>query len=62
MRALRHLGELERIAEQDDVAARGRTHRERVGQRHLPGLVDHERVDGAVEILVAKSPPFRRKA
>src|SRR3989442_95803 len=60
MRALRHLGELERIAEQDHVA-RGRPHRERVGQRDLPRLVDHERVDGAVEILVGEEPGRARE-
>ena len=46
MRALRDLGELQRVAEQDDVA-RGRAHRQRVGERHLPRLVDHQRVDAA---------------
>ena len=34
------LGELERVAEQDDVA-RGGAHRQRVGERDLPGLVDN---------------------
>ena len=57
MRALRDLGELQRIAEQDHVA-RGRAHRQRVGERHLPGLVDHERVDerAAVEVPVREEP------
>ena len=56
MRALRDLGELQRIAEQDHVARR-RAHRQRVGERHLPGLVDHERVDQCpVEVLVREEP------
>ena len=46
VRALRDLGELERVAEQDHVARRGRQ-REGVGERDLAGLVDHEVVDGA---------------
>ncbi len=54
MRPLRNLRELQRVAEQHDVA-RGRSHRERVGKRHLSGFVDDERVDGAVERLSAKS-------
>lgn len=46
------LGELRRIAEQDQVA-RGGAHGEGVGEGHLPGLVDDERVDeGAIEVLV----------
>jgi hypothetical protein len=49
------LRELQRIAEQHDVARR-RSHRERVGERHLPGLVDHERVDLAVERFVREQP------
>ena len=43
MRALRDLRELQRVAEQHDVARRG-SHRERIGQRHLPRFVDHQRV------------------
>ena len=45
--ALRDLGELERVAEQDQVARGGR-HRERVGERDLAGLVDDEVVDRLV--------------
>jgi hypothetical protein len=44
MGALGDLGELERVPEEDDVA-RGRAHGERIGQRHLARLVDHQRVD-----------------
>src|SRR5262245_39388558 len=66
MRALRDLGELRRIAEQDQVA-RGGAHGEGVGEAHLPGLVDDERVDegaavwagvwaAAVEIVAGEQP------
>ena len=55
MRALRNLRELQRVAEQHDVARRG-PHRERVGERHLPGFVDHQRVDRAVERGVREEP------
>ena len=60
MRALRDLRELQRIAEQHDVARRG-SHRERVGERHLPGLVDHKRVDRAVESFVREQPSRTRE-
>src|SRR5262245_42570769 len=57
VRTLRDLGELERIAEQDDVASRG-THGERIGQRDLPGLVYDERIDqaGPVELVMREEP------
>ncbi len=59
MRPLRDLGELERVAEQHDVAC-GRSHRQRIGERHLPGLVDHQGVDrgrgAAVQALVGEEP------
>ena len=57
MSPLGDLGELRGIAEQDQVA-RGGAHREGVGEGHLPGLVDDERVDegAAVEILVGEEP------
>ena len=55
MRALRDLRELQRIAQQDDVARR-RPHGERVGQRDLAGLVDHQRVDTAVQVLPREQP------
>ena len=44
MGSLRDLRELQRVAEQDDVA-RGGAERERVGERDLAGLVDEEVVD-----------------
>ena len=62
MRALRDLRELQRIAEQHDVARRG-SHRERVGERHLPGLVDDQRVDACRRALRARTAtPSRRRA
>ena len=53
--ALRDLGELERVAEQDQVAGRG-ADRDRVGERDLPGLVDHEVVERRVELLAREQP------
>jgi len=55
MRALRDLRELERIAQQDDVARR-RSHRECVRQRDLARLVDHQRVHAAVQVLPREQP------
>ena len=55
MDALRDLGELERVAEQDDRPRRG-AHRERVGERDLAGLVDDEHVERLVEILAREEP------
>ena len=60
MRALRDLRELQRVAKQHDVARR-RSHRERVGERHLPGFVDDERVDLAVERFVREEPRRARE-
>ena len=50
MRALRHLRQLVRVAEQDEVPRR-RPHRERVGERELAALVDEQRVDVPVDVL-----------
>ena len=44
VRALEHLGELLRVADEDDVARAG-AHRERVGERDLAGLVDEQVVE-----------------
>ena len=55
MDALRHLGELERIAEQDEPLGRGAAG-DRVGEAVLAGLVDHERVELAVELLAREQP------
>ena len=62
MRALRDLRELQRVAEQHDVARR-RTHRERVGQRHLARLVDNKCIDRAVERFDwQRATPCRQRA
>ena len=55
MDPLRHLPELLRVAEQDDVA-RARPERERVGERHLPRLVDEQRVDDALHVFAREEP------
>ena len=55
MDPLRDLGELERVAEQDERPRRG-AHRERVGERDLAGLVDEEVVERLVELLVREQP------
>ena len=57
MDALRDLGELERVAEQDEPPGRGAAG-DRVGEAVLAGLVDDERVELAVE-LVAREEPGR---
>ena len=60
--ALGHLGELHRVAEQDDVPRR-RPDGERVRERHLARLVDEQIVHGAVELGPANShavPASRR--
>src|SRR2546423_1015459 len=44
MQALRHLRELERVAEQDQRPRRC-ADSERVGERHLPSLLDHDAVE-----------------
>ena len=46
MNALRDVRQLLRIAEQDEVA-RGRAHRDGIGERHLAGLVDEQVVERA---------------
>ena len=53
--ALRDLGELERIAQEDEVAG-ARPHRERIRQGDLPRLVDDEIVQRAVEPLAGEEP------
>ena len=55
MRPLRHLGELDRVAEQDDVPRRS-SHRQRVRERDLPRLVDEQVVDGAVQLGPCEQP------
>ena len=55
VRALDHLVELLRVADEHEVP-RGRAHRERVGERDLPGLVDEEVVERAV-VLGAREEP-----
>ena len=55
MDALRHLRELERVAEQDERRGRGAAG-ERVGEAVLAGLVDDERVELAVELLAREEP------
>ena len=52
VRALRHLRQLIRVAEQDERAS-GRSRREDVGERELPRLVDEQDVErplGRVEV------------
>ena len=49
MRALHHLRQLARVADQHDVAGAA-AHGEQVGEPDLPGLVDDERVEGAREL------------
>ncbi len=48
-------GELQRVAEQDEVARR-RSNGDRVGKRDLAGLVDHEVVERRVELLAREEP------
>ena len=55
-----HLRELLRIADEDDVA-RARRHRERVGERHLPGLVDEEIVERALVVGIGEKPRGARR-
>ena len=61
VRPLDHLGELLRVADEDDVPRR-RPHRERVGERHLAGLVDEEVVERAVVRRARRARPCRRRA
>ena len=60
MDALRHLGELERIAEQDEPPGRGAAG-DRVGEAVLAGFVDHKRVELAVELLAREQPRRARE-
>ena len=60
MDPLRDLPELLRVAEQDDVAC-ACPERECVGERHLPGLVDEERVDDAFHVLACEQPGGSRE-
>ena len=53
--ALADVRELLRVAEQDDASRRLRA-RHRVGERHLAGLVDEERVDRVLELVVRPEP------
>ena len=55
MRALRHLRELVRVAEENEVP-RGRADRDRIRQRELPGLVDEERVHVPGQLLAREQP------
>ena len=55
MRALQHLAELLRVADEHEVARRG-AHRERVGERDLAGLVDEEVVELPVVLVVGEEP------
>src|SRR6266849_5339387 len=60
MHALRHLGELERIAEQDEVVG-GSTHGQGIGQGDLARLVDHEVVESAVQLCPREEPSRPRQ-
>lgn len=51
VRSLRDVCELLLVAEQDD-AIRGLGDGDRIGEGHLPGLVDEQDVDGAGLVLV----------
>ncbi len=53
MDALGDLRELKRVSEEDQVA-RGGAHRQGVGERDLPCLVDHEMVQGCRPCLVGE--------
>ena len=53
MRALHHLRQLARVADQHDVAGAA-AHRQQVGEPDLPRLVDDERVEGALELRPAE--------
>ena len=55
VRALDHLVELLRVADEHDVPRR-RAHRERVGERNLPGLVDEEVVERGVVLGPREEP------
>ena len=53
MRALHHLRQLARVADQHDVAGAS-PHRQQVGEPDLPRLVDDQRVEGALELRPAE--------
>ena len=53
--ALADVRELLRVAEQDDAAG-ALGDGDRVGERHLAGLVDEEHVDGLVHVLARPQP------
>ena len=55
VRALADLRELLRVAEQDEVAGAGGDG-ERVGERHLAGLVDQQDVDRRLHALAREQP------
>ena len=55
MRSLRDLRQLIGVAEEDQVARRGR-HRHRIGERELPALVDEERVHVLVHVAAREEP------
>ena len=60
VRALQHLAELLRVADEHGVARAGR-HRARVGERDLARLVDDERVDPGGLHVVAREQPGRAR-
>jgi hypothetical protein len=60
VRALAHVRELLRIAEQDD-GPRALCHRQRVGQRDLTGLVDEEDVDLLAHVFTGPQPRCARE-
>ena len=55
VRSLRHLRELQRITEKNHIACTS-PHRQCVRERDLTRLVDHERVDSAVEVFTREQP------
>ena len=55
MRALEHLTELERVAEEDEVP-RACSHGERVRERDLAALVDEQVVELPVEARIREEP------
>ena len=59
VRALDRLPQLHLVADEDDVA-RGSAGGDEVGQRHLPGLVDHEEVERAFPLFPGEEPSRTR--
>jgi hypothetical protein len=55
VRPLRHLGELVRVAEQDQ-RVRGAAHAADGRQAQLPGFVDEQHVDGGLRIVASPEP------